>query len=281
MKKLFLVLFALLLITGTASSQKKQNSESFTFIQVTDPQFGFFEANKGFGKETELYERAINAINKLAPDFVVVTGDLINNKDDQSQKAEFKRLTARINPRIPVYYTPGNHDIGNSPTAKDINSFISDYGYDKFSFKHKKCVFIGLNSCLIKTNTPELEQVQFDWLKKELLKSRKAKHIVVFSHHPFFVKAFDEPEQYFNIRPETRTRYISLFTENHVDAVFAGHLHNNAFAKYKNLQMVTTSAVGKPLGDVPSGFRIVKVFPDRVESTYYGLDEIPEVTSAE
>lgn len=281
MKKLFLALFVLFLITGTASSQKKQGSESFTFIQITDPQFGFFEANKGFGKETELYARAINAINKLAPDFVVITGDLVNNKDDQSQKAEFKRLTAGINSKIPVYYTPGNHDVGNSPTAKDIDSFISDYGRDKFSFKHKRSVFIGLNSCIIKANTPVLEQVQFDWLKKELLKARKAKHIIVFSHHPFFVKAFDEPEFYFNIPPETRTRYISLFTENHVDAVFAGHLHNNGFAKYKNLQMVTTSAVGKPLSDIPSGFRIVKVFPDRIESTYCSLDEVPEVTSAE
>ncbi|GAH76052.1 unnamed protein product, partial [marine sediment metagenome] len=37
-----------------------------------------------------------------------------------------------------------------------------------------------------------------------------------------------------------------------------------------------TSAVGKPLGDAPSGLRIVKVFTDSIEHIYYGLDEIPD-----
>ncbi len=40
--------------------------------------------------------------------------------------------------------------------------------------------------------------------------------------------------------------------------------------------MITTSAVGKPLGKAPSDIRIAKVGSDRVESIYYGLDEIPE-----
>ena len=89
------------------------------------------------------------------------------------------------------------------------------------------------------------------------------------------MKAFDEPETYFNIPVETRNRYLALFKENNVDAVFAGHLHDNSSAKYGNMQMIITSAVGKPLGKAPSGIRIVKVYPDRVESIYYGLDEIP------
>jgi hypothetical protein len=42
------------------------------------------------------------------------------------------------------------------------------------------------------------------------------------------------------------------------------------------MEMVTTSAVGKPLAKAPSGIRIVKVYSDRIESVYYGLDEIPE-----
>lgn len=274
--KLIFILFFLWLITGMGNAQKKNVSSPFFFIQVSDPQFGFFEANNGFGKETELYEKAVKEINRLNPDFVVVTGDFVNNKDDKLQIAEFKRITAKINSKIPVYYSPGNHDIGQSPTQKIIDSFISDYGYDKFSFKHKNSVFIGLNSCIIKANTPVLEQLQFDWLKKELSKAKGAKHIILFCHYPFFINAFDEPDTYFNIPVETRNRYLSLFKENNVDAVFAGHLHNNGFAKYYDMEMVTTSAVGKPLAKVPSGIRIVKVYIDRIESIYYGLDEIPE-----
>jgi 3',5'-cyclic AMP phosphodiesterase CpdA len=274
-KKLFLAFLFLCLISGISNGQNKNSPAPFFFIQMTDPQFGMSGSDNGYEKETELYEKAVNAINRLHPDFIVITGDLVNDKDNKLQIAEFKRITATINPSTPVYYSPGNHDIGQSPGQKDIDLFNSHYGNDRFAFQHKNTMFIGLNSCIIKANTPLLEQIQFDWLKKELLQGKSDSHIIVFSHYPFFISSFDEPESYSNIPVETRNRYLSLFKEYHVDAVFAGHLHNNESARYGEMDMITTSAVGKPLGEALSGLRIVKVYPDRIESVYYGLDEIP------
>jgi hypothetical protein len=121
-----------------------------------------------------------------------------------------------------------------------------------------------------------LEQIQFAWLKKELSKGKRAEHKIIFCHYPFFIKAWDEPETYSNIATGTRNRYLALFKKYNVDAVFAGHLHNNGCAKLDNMDMITTSAVGKPLANVPSGIRVIKVYPGRIESSYYGLDEIPE-----
>jgi 3',5'-cyclic AMP phosphodiesterase CpdA len=236
-----------------------------------------FESDKGFSKETELYEKAVYEINRLKPDFVVITGDLVNNKDNRSQVDEFKRISSAIDKAIPVYYSPGNHDIGQSPDQIDIDNFIADYGHDRFSFKHKKNLIIGVNSCLIKSNTPQLEQEQFEWLKKELSKGKRANNIILFTHYPFFIKNFDEPESYSNIAIEIRKKYMSLFNDYGVDAVFAGHLHNNSESKYGEMSMITTSAVGKPLGKAPSGIRIVKVYPGQIESVFYGLDEIPEI----
>lgn len=281
MNRILRYLAVLVLLLGIMSvdglSQKKNSSDPFFIIQVTDPQFGMYEADKGFSKETELYEKAVDAINKLNPDFVVLTGDLVNKKDDRAQVTEFKRITAKIKKEIPVYYSPGNHDIGQPTTQKDIDTFISDYGHDRFSFKHKKSLIIGINSCLIKSNTPVLEEAQFEWLKKELNKGKKAKNVILFTHYPFFINSFDEADQYFNIAVETRNRYLNLFKEYGVDAVFAGHLHNNGQGKYGDMQMITTSAVGKPLGKAESGIRVIKVYPDRVESVYYTLNEIPEI----
>lgn len=275
MKTLFTILL-FCFISGGIIGQNRNSGDPYFFIHLTDPQFGFFESNKGFSGETELYEKAVIAINRLNPAFVVITGDLVNKKDDMSQVNEFKRITADINPKIPVYYSPGNHDIGEAPTEDDIDLFISEYGHDRFIFKYRRSLFIGLNSCLIKSETPEMEQQQFAWLKKKLQKGKRAKHIVIFSHYPFFINAADEPDAYFNIPQETRKKYLSLFNAENVDAVFAGHLHRNNTAYFDEIQMITTSAVGKPLGKDPSGIRIVTVFPDRIESTYFGLDEIPE-----
>ncbi|MCE5347708.1 MAG: metallophosphoesterase [Bacteroidales bacterium] len=274
--KLLIVFLLFYLITGTGNAQKKKASDPYFFIQLTDPQFGMLEANYGFEKETYYYERAVKEINRLKPDFVMITGDLVNKKGNKSQIAEFKRITKNINRDIPVYLSPGNHDIGQAPEQKDIDAFIAEYGYDRIAFKHKGSLFIGINSNIIKANTPVLEPQQFKWLKKELSKGKASKHIVIFCHHPFFKNAFDEPEGYFNIGTETRNKYLALFKEYNVDAIFAGHLHDNGFARYGNLEMVTTSAVGMPLSKPSSGIRIVKVYSNRLESDFYGLTDIPE-----
>ena len=270
------LLFSLLLIVETGNAQKRKVASPFFFIQLTDPQFGFMNPGKGFEKETELYEKAVRSINRLRPDFVIITGDFVNGTRDRSQIAEFKRITATIDPKIPVYFTPGNHDIGNVADSVSVSIYLKDYEYDRFSFLCKNCQFIGFNSCLIKSNTPNLEKAQYDWLKKTIAKSKKAAHIVLFCHHPFFIKSFDEPENYSNIGIEERKKYLDLFSANKVEAIYSGHLHNNATSHYGKIQLVTTSALGKPLGGAPSGLRIVKIFNDRIEHQYYGLDEIPE-----
>ena len=63
---------------------------------------------------------------------------------------------------------------------------------------------------------------------------------------------------------------------NKVDAVFSGHYHNNSLTTYGKIQLVTTSALGKPLGSAPSGMRIVKVYVDRINHEYFGLEELPD-----
>jgi 3',5'-cyclic AMP phosphodiesterase CpdA len=271
------IILALLLFVfspGFLTAQKKQVKPYF-FIQVTDPQFGMFDSNKGFQKETGLYEKAVKEINRLKPDFVVVTGDLVNNPKDTLQIKEFKRITSKIDSKIPVYFTPGNHDIGNVPDSTSIAAFINNYGYDRFSFKHKGSLFLGINSSIIKNNLPQLEQRQYDWLVKTLAKGKKASHIILFCHYPFFINSSDEPEGYSNIGLENRKKYLALFAANKLDAIFSGHLHNNATSKFGKIEMAATSSVGKPLGNAPSGFRIIKVYPGRIDHVYYGLDEIP------
>ncbi|MCA1760980.1 MAG: hypothetical protein LC658_14535 [Bacteroidales bacterium] len=67
-----------------------------------------------------------------------------------------------------------------------------------------------------------------------------------------------------------------MFDKFDVNTVFSGHYHNNALNSYNGVELVTTSAVGKPLGKAPSGFRIIKVGNNGVSHEYYGLEELPE-----
>jgi 3',5'-cyclic AMP phosphodiesterase CpdA len=273
LRSLFLLLFFSIFYL-TAFTQSK-DAQPFFFIQLTDPQFGFLEDNKGFSQETRLFEKAVAEVNRLKPDFIVITGDLVNKRPDRSQVNEFRRIVGLINPKIPVYYSPGNHDLGEKPGKKESDQFRKDFGKEKFSILHKDTRLIGLNSCLIKNATPVLENEQYKWLEKQLSKSANNKHIIIFTHYSFFITDPNEAEAYFNIPLATRKKYLDLFNKYGVDAVFAGHLHNNGYGKSGKMEMVTTSAVGKQLGKAASGLRIVKVYPDRIEHKYYGLDEIP------
>lgn len=273
----FVITLLFCLLTGISTAQNKHQNKPYFFIQLTDPQFGMFENNNGFAKETELLEKAVVEINRLKPDFVVITGDLVNDPEDQSQISEFKRIIAKIHSDIPVYLTPGNHDIGAVPDSLNINRYIDNYGYDRFSFRHKGSKYIGFNSSLIKFNTLDFEQMQYEWLKRILTKSRKARHTILFCHYPFFIKSFNEPENYSNIGMINREKYLTIFKTNNVDAVFCGHLHNNAYAKYGEMELVITNPIGKPHGSVSSGFRIVKISKgSKIEHDFYELDEIPE-----
>lgn len=274
--KLLTLLISLLLFVGICKAQKNKSDAPFFFVQLTDPQFGFIDSNKGFQKEVELGEKMVRVVNKLRPDFVVITGDFVNNSTDSAQIAAFKKMVAGIDPTIPVYLSPGNHDIGHIPDSLNIQTYQKNYGPDRFAFRHKNTLIIGFNTCLIKSNTPNFEEAQYEWLKKQLSKSRKFAHTLLFTHYPFFIQSFDEPETYSNISPAGRKKYLGLFADSHVEAVFSGHLHNNAVANFGKIQFVATSAMGKPLGKAPSGLRIVKVYKDRIEHQYYGLDEVPE-----
>ena len=254
-------------------------AEPFFFIQLTDPQFGMFADNTNFAQETANVEFAVTTINRLRPAFVVVTGDLVNRVGDAAQIKEYTRLLARVDPGIPVYNVAGNHDVGNVPTPESVAAYTNAFGSDHYAFRHGGFVGIVLDSSLIKApqNVPDLFAAQESWLKSELQQARDsgATQIVIFQHYPWFLRSPDEPEQYFNLPRESRTAYLGLFHEFGVSAVFGGHYHRNTVAHDGSLEIVTTGALGKPLGGSQSGIQVVIVRDHGIQHRFYGLGEIP------
>lgn len=273
-------LFSLwLLLSGCATG--KGNTRNFYFIQMSDPQFGMYTANKSFERETRNLEKAIAEANRLKPRFVVITGDLVNRSGDAAQIAEYKRITALLNPSIPLYSVPGNHDVGNTPTPADIAAYRSAFGKDYYSFTQGSVLGIVLNSVYLHSpqNVPQEAMEQEQWLIKTLAdaKGKHYKQIFVFLHHPFFLKEEAEADEYFNIPTATRNRFLQLFKANGIRYIFAGHYHRNALAQSPGLEMVTTGPVGMPLGADSSGFRILSVNNRKLVHRYYSLDSIPAV----
>lgn len=281
MKKNYLLIgFVFLSLVFSGCIGQKNLKKPLFFIQMTDTQFGFFENDQKFAKETENFEKAVAAANRLKPAFVIITGDLVNLMGDPAQIAEYKRIAAKLDPSIQLYSVPGNHDVGNKPNPGILTAYRKAFGADYYTFKNGDLFAIVLNSGLISDPSGSLQESekQLKWLNMAFKKAKKSgcKSIVVFQHHPFFLQTPDEKDQYFNIPTPIRKKYLQLFRENSVSHVFAGHLHKNAFGKDGNMEMVTTGPVGRPLGKDPSGFRIVVVNGNHLKHTYYALDSIPD-----
>jgi D-aminopeptidase len=262
-----------------ASIPLAAQSQPWFFIQMSDPQFGMYSTNQGFEQETVNFEFAIASANRLKPAFVVVTGDLVNKAGDAAQIAEYKRIAAKLDRSIPLYSVPGNHDEGNEPTAESLAAYREKFGPGYYTFRSHDMAGFVLDGNLLKApqHVPDEARKQEKWLRQELERAKRegVRQLVVFLHQPLFLEEPQEPEQYFNLPLDTRRRYLELFHEYGVEHVYAGHYHRNAYGRDGSLEVVTSGPVSRPLGNDPSGFRIVTVKDGNLDSHYYGLGYVP------
>jgi serine/threonine-protein phosphatase CPPED1 len=251
----------------------------FFFIQLSDPQFGMFTSDREFAQETINFEFAIATVNRLRPVFVVVTGDLVNKAGDAAQIAEYRRIAGKLAPGIALYNIAGNHDVENAPTPASLAAYRKTFGEDRYTFRSGNLLGIVLNSSLIHTpdSAPADADAQLAWLRGETAKAAAsgARHVVVFQHHPWFLKAADEPDQYFNIPRVRRDPLLTLFREAGIKTLVSGHYHQNAVVADAGFDAITTGPVGKPQGSAKSGIRVFTVNDAAIAHRYYELGEIP------
>jgi 3',5'-cyclic AMP phosphodiesterase CpdA len=272
-------LLSLLVIGTTLAIPGAAGAQDLFFLEMSDPQFGMYTENAGFAQESANLEFAIATANRLHPAFVVMSGDLVNKPGDKAQIEEYLRITHKLDSGIPLYAVAGNHDVGNVPTPESLAAYRQVFGKDYYSFHNGPMEGIVLDSSIIQHPEKVMDEEirQREWLEEELKKAiaEHVQWIVIFQHIPWFLHSADEPDQYFNIPRETRSRYLKILKESGVQYDFAGHFHQNSVGEDDGFEMVTTGPIGKPLGDAISGIRIVSVSERGLCHRYYGLGNLP------
>ena len=265
----------------------ERRGRGFYFFHAADTQL--FWGKDPVGRWRSVVEQA----NRLRPAFVVVGGDLLNRdgdagkvdlKKDEERARAYLEVAGTLSKNIPRRNVAGNHDVCNRPTSGTIAWYRKRFGRIWYSFEHGKCLFIVLESDIMKhpEGVPDLARKQLAWLAGVLRASegKSYLHKIVFMHHPMCLKSADEKDAYFNVPRKRRAELLALFHRHRVGAVFSGHYHRNARVNDSTgnhqIDLVTTSAVAKPLGKDPPGFRIVKVSPEGITHAYYAHEEVPE-----
>ena len=159
-------------------------------------------------------------------------------------------------------YLPGNHDIGDNPTAvgtppshpaseKDRAAFIDVFTEDRWQFEATGWRFIGLNSLIMNTGIPS-ETEQMDWLTSQL-SGANGKPVALFLHKPLFLQTPKDPET-----PGTAIRYVpqpvraqlvEMLGAHDVRLVASGHVHQRRDFTYGRTRHVWAPSAGFVIPD--------------------------------
>lgn len=266
---------------GAENPASPEEGEPFFFIVMADPQLGAVRGGDAVEPEATLFRRAIRAANALDPEFVLICGDLTHETGSPRQVRTFWKLMREFSDAFPVYLVSGNHDLGHVPSDETLSAYRKTFGLDRYTFDVHGSRFIVLNSTVIVEKSeirPEANS-QFIWFRNELQRARKdgVSSLFVAQHHPWFLKRAREPYRYpYTIWPRRRAPYLELLETHAVRATFAGHTHWNALGRQGGMEMITTASITPFLNTEAPGFRIVRVYPDRLLHEFVSLEDVPD-----
>ena len=269
------IVFVLVCMLFSFSFSAPGKDRSFFFVQLSDPRLGLCSEDGGFEREKQQFKQFIDAINRLKPAFVVISGNLVNDRGNAAQLAGFRELCRRIDSKIPIYLLPGACDVGDEASPEAVQDFIGRYGSDRFVFRKEGCCVIGLNTPVVKAGNSGQRRQQYDWLEKQLRHAGKYRRRILIGHHPFFVNRPDEPDADENIPSQERQRYLDFCARYRVDLVLAGHLCRRMESDFNDTHFSVAGSAGHPAGKEKPGLQIVIVHPERIHAVYYEIDRIP------
>lgn len=210
---------------------------------------------------TANFDRVREHIDAKRPDLVVNSGDLGFDGPTSRADLEFAKTLHDALP-VPCRYLPGNHDIGDNPTAVGSTpsqpateahrqTFLDIFGEDRWSFDAAGWRFIGLNSLIMNTGLAS-EAEQFDWLASQLSHA-KGKPVALFLHKPLYLNAPGDPElaatsiRY--VPMPARTQLVEMLCTVDLRLVASGHVHQRRDFTFGHIRHVWSPSAGFVISD--------------------------------
>ena len=265
------VCFSALLIGLMPAMQANAAPTPCTFVQLCDTQLGM----GGYESDKARFVAAVERINTMKVDWVVICGDLVDKGSDDKAVADFRTIVEGFT--MPCYLAPGNHDVGGTPTAASLARYRKLQGKDYYAIDQSGYKVMILNTQLWKANVAEESDRHDVWYREELLEAKASETpVLLVSHYPPFLKTPDEEEIYYNLPLEARTRVLDLAKQNGVQAWLAGHAHKNVLADYEGIPIVVSATTSKNFDGAPYGFRVWTVDAAGKLSHQYEALPLPE-----
>ena len=207
----------------------------FSFIVVGDTR-----------ESIEQHRRVVQRMSQEVPDFVLGTGDMVDEGFRQEQWQQFFDVENEML-RDNVYFPAlGNHDRqGRGRTADSYRAFFSvpENGGDSeryYAFTYGSARFLVLDSNAYSFALTD----QTAWIERELIAVRQdpaIHHVFAVMHHPPYSISLHGGAT------DLRERWTPLFEKYNVSAVFSGHDHVYERAEHENVHYFVSGGGGAPL----------------------------------
>jgi 3',5'-cyclic AMP phosphodiesterase CpdA len=188
----------------------------------------------------KIYRRVLEAVAADRAEFLVHTGDLVNEGTGE-QWQEVRQLMAGFS--LPFYPVPGNHDGLNG----ELDGYLAHSGAPAAHYSFDRG---DVHFTLADSHNGGIGAAELQWLRQDLSTTDRPVKMV-FLHHPPF-----DPDGTDHIMAYGNQAFMDLMVEMAVDYVFAGHIHAYARQKRDGVVYLITGGAGAPLygGDHPLAF---------------------------
>ncbi|MCX6094720.1 MAG: metallophosphoesterase [Candidatus Bipolaricaulota bacterium] len=259
-------------------------SGPLVFVQLSDlhyaPDAASFEA--AFADRRMAYEPApildqiVAEANALAPDFVILTGDIVANAKGPElpdveawMKFGAQSFAARFTSSF--YAAVGNHDVVRDPA---INETLYEryFGPTYYSFNVKGTHCVVLNTHQLAADgkqTYSVSAAQLEWLRQDFAFVDPDAEMLVFCH---------EPSPDWTPTAESKALY-TLLAKERITALLDGHWHTNFVLQEEPFFELTSGAVcgawweGPGADGTKFGYRVVEVRRGQLDSIWRNVGE--------
>ncbi|GIP32481.1 phosphohydrolase [Paenibacillus sp. J2TS4] len=197
-----------------ASAKIPESFDRYTIVQLSDLH------SHSFGQQNQ---RLIRKINKIKPDLIVTTGDMLNSVNDTGDVS--LQLLEQLTPHYPVYYVSGNHE----QIAKIKAAELGSESYNRFMERMEELgvVIMDDEKADITINNESIHI--YGYILP--LRFYKAKDTATYiGEKPFSPSYLDESAGEadaggFNILLTHNPMYFNEYADWGADLTMAGHMH--------------------------------------------------------
>jgi 3',5'-cyclic AMP phosphodiesterase CpdA len=250
-----------------------------TLVHLSDLHFGRVDP--------VLLEPLRELAGRIAPDLVVVSGDLTQRARSEEFKAARAWLDSLPGPRIIV---PGNHDISLYNVFRRFAQPLDRYKQyitDDLDpmYVDDEIAVLGVNTARSLTfKDGRVNQEQVARIRERLAPLDPSITRIVVTHHPFDLPQTYDERDLVNRAPMA----MAVFAEAGVDLLLAGHLHashaGSTAERYQTSEYAAlvvqagTATSTRGRGEVNS-FNVIRVEHGRIEVDRYGWDLVGQAFS--